>query len=175
MNPTTYLAKDGKVSGPFDHDKVEELKKNGSFYEYEWMWDGHSPDWTPIPRKLKSPPSVLPDGTSPGIRRPTPQELQKQKTKTNIEIETSKKSFYAVCFDSRSTMGGEVSHAHSRGGKFVSVPGTSSPFPKGATVWLDLLDESSDKSAKIKSVVTDVHRESDHWILDLEWTSCPLV
>jgi len=177
MNTMTYLAKDGKVSGPFDHDKIEELKKSGTFYEYEWMWDGQAPDWSPVPRKLKSPPTMLPDGTNPAIQQPTAAQLQSPqvKTKSNIEIETSKKNFYAVCFDNRTTMGGEVNHAHSRGGKFTSVSGSGSPFPKGATVWLDLLDEKTDKSAKIKSVITSVNREKDQWVLDLEWTSCPLL
>ena len=58
MASPTYLAKDGKLSGPYASDQIEVFKKDGSFYTFEWMWDGQSPDWTPVPRRVKGPPAL---------------------------------------------------------------------------------------------------------------------
>lgn len=175
MDSPSYLAKNGKVYGPYEAAKIAELKASGDFYDYEWMWDGQAPDWAPVPRKLKSPPP-LPGGvtpqvapSAPGQKRPPPSPMK------SVEIETSKKLFPAICFDNRTTMGGEVSHAHSRGGRFVSLPNSPSVFPKGATVSVDLLDEAADKTAKIKSVVSGVSRLDNRWVLELEWGECPLL
>lgn len=181
MDAPVYLAKDGKVAGPFDPKKIDEMKASGEFYKYEWMWDGKSPDWAPVPRKLHSPPAL------PGA----PQVREKiDKTKTNIatlaptpaskpfqnvDIETSDQTFCAVLFDNRQTLGGEVSHAHSRGAKFISNPTHGIPFSKGSSANVDLLDEKSDKSAKVQALITNVSRMGERWVLELEWSGCPLL
>lgn len=183
MDAPVYLAKEGKVAGPFDPKKIEAMKASGEFYKYEWMWDGQSPDWAPVPRKLHSPPA-LPAGAV--------QEKEKTTTTTvkvataaapaaskpsfqGVDIETSKQVFCAVLFDNRTTLGGEVSQAHSRGGKFVSNPTQAVPFSKGATALLDVLDEKSDKSVKVQTQIASVSRMGDRWMLELEWNSNPLV
>lgn len=174
MSAPTYLAKDGKVFGPYDSAKVEELRASGKFFEYEWMWDGEAPDWSPVPRKLKSPPP-LPGGAIPTVAPTIAVASTPPKPKQNVVIETSDKSFCAIAYNNRLTMGGEVSQAHSRGGRFVSAVGADTPFPKGTTIWLDLLDESNDKSAKVKSVVSGVSRLDTRWVIELEWGGCPLL
>lgn len=173
MTSPTYLSKDGKVYGPYDPAKIEDLKASGAFYDYEWMWDGQAPDWAPVPRRLKSPPP-LPGGGAPSVADKKA-HAETQKARSNVVIETSKKHFCAIAFDNRHTMGGEVSDAHSRGARFVSSADAGTPFPKGATIWVDLLDESNDKSAKIKSVIANVSRMDTRWVFELEWGSCPLL
>ena len=161
----TYLAKDGKVFGPYDATKIAALRKSGEFFTYEWMWDGKSPDWSPVPRKLHNPPPL-----------PGNEEVKLTgKKREGVEIEASNKAFCAIAFDTRSSLAGEVSGAHSRGAKFVSNPSEHTPFSKGSTIWVDLLDEAADRSAKVKSVVTQVSRMGTQWVMELEWGGCPLI
>ncbi len=189
MDAPVFLAREGKVTGPFDSKKIEEMKASGEFYKYEWMWDGQSPDWSPVPRKLASPPPLPEDrtrtltkvpgaeaGKSPAATQPAPAaKTSGSQPYAGVELKTSAKTFCAVLFDSRLTIGGEVSQAHSRGGKFISTPSQSLPVSKGAVVLLDLLDESTDRSTKIQSSVSQVSRMGDRWVLDLEWPGCPLL
>lgn len=169
MDSPTYLAKNGKVFGPYEPEQVVKLKASGDFFDYEWMWDGQSPDWAPVPRKLKSPPP-LPGKPQPQVGMPAQQTYRQ-----DVVIETSDKTFCAIVFDSRQTLGGEVSRAHTRGARFVSTPSQAAPFSKGSHVWIDLLDEEKDRTSKIKSTIAQVSRMNDRWVIDLEWTDCPLL
>ncbi len=192
MDAPVYLAKEGKVSGPFEPAQIEELRRSGEFYKYEWMWDGKSPDWAPVPRKLSSPPGLPAETTKTLTKVPVTET-----TKTGItvspshsstpaptavagafhgaDIKTSSKSFCAVLFDSRVTLGGEVTQAHSRGAHFVSTPTQDIPVSKGTNALIDLLDESTDRSAKLQTTISTVSRMGDRWVLELEWAGCPLL
>lgn len=178
MDAPVFLAREGKVTGPFDSKKIEEMKASGEFYKYEWMWDGQSPDWSPVPRNLASPPP-LPEDRTRGLTKVPGAEAGVTSTvaqpHADADLKRSAKTFCAVLFDSRLTIGGEVSQAHSRGGKFISAPSQTVPVSKGAVVLLDLLDESTDRSTKIQSNVSQVSRVGDRWVLDLEWADCPLL
>ena len=191
MELPTYLARAGKVTEPFDAKHIEDMKASGEFYKYEWMWDGQSPDWSPVPRQLASPPA-LPE-PSKSITRISVEQTATHDVKPSsakaapvavaakigsfhgADIKTSTKTFCAVLFDTRLTIGGEVSQAHSRGGKFVSTPTHSIPVSKGSNALLDLLDETTDRSTKIQTSVTNVSRMGDRWVLELEWSSMPLL
>lgn len=188
MELPTYLAKEGKVTGPFDAAHIEKMKRSGEFYKYEWMWDGQSPDWSPVPRQLTSPPSLPAEPTKTitriTVEQPTSTTISKPAEKAapaatksfaGADVKTSKKTFCAVLFDTRITIGGEVSQAHSRGGRFVSTPTQSIPVSKGSSALLDVLDEATDRSTKIQASVTSVSRMGDRWVLDLEWMSLPLL
>jgi hypothetical protein len=181
MDSPVYLAKEGKVSGPFDPKQIEAMKASGEFYKHEWMWDGKAPDWSPVPRKLHSPPALPPEAAEAREKTVTtttkvaPAAAATTKPFQGVDIETSTQVFCAVLFDNRTTLGGEITQAHSRGGKFVSSPTQSTPFSKGSTTLVDLLDEKSDRSAKIQAHVTSVSRMGDRWMLELEWAACPLL
>ncbi len=184
MESQVFLAKEGKVSGPFDANQIEAMKRSGEFYRFEWMWDGQSPDWSPVPRNLASPPPLPEERTqtqvpgaetkvSPATNRSAP--VAAKSPFAGADIKTSEKTFCAVLFDNRLTIGGEVTQAHARGGKFVSTPSQSTPIQKGATALLDLLDEANDRSTKIQTQVLQVSRMGDRWVLDLEWAQLPLL
>lgn len=192
MDALLYLAKEGKVSGPFDAQKVESMKQSGDFYTYEWMWDGKSPDWAPVPRKLSSPPNLpaeatktlkkVPgpaDSSTPGVNTPSlaPAAAQpaRQSRFQGVEIKASSKTFFAVIFDNRQAIGGEVTQAHSRGAHFVSTPSQTVPLSKGTRASVDLLDETTDRSTKIPSTIESVSRMGDRWVLELAWDACPLL
>jgi hypothetical protein len=188
MEALLYLAKEGKVSGPFDSKQVESMKASGEFYAYEWMWDGQAPDWSPVPRKLSSPPGLPAEATKTLTRVPAdpqaksatpisqPQAQAPLQTRfQGVEIKKSSKLFYAVLFDNRQTLGGEVSEAHTRGARFISAPTHGTPLPKGSRALVDLLDEATDRSTKIPAQVENVSRMGDRWVIDLAWDSCPLL
>ena len=192
MELPTYLAKAGKVVGPFDAKHVAEMKASGEFYKYEWMWDGQSPDWSPVPRQLASPPALpepsktitrisveqtsTHDVISSNTAKPSPVSVSaKGPSFHGADIKTSNKTFCAVLFDTRITIGGEVSQAHSRGGKFISTPTHQIPVSKGSNALLDLLDEATDRSTKVQTAETNVSRMGDSWVLDLEWAAMPLL
>lgn len=199
MDALLYLAKEGKVSGPFDAQKVESMKQSGDFYTYEWMWDGKSPDWAPVPRKLSSPPNLPAEATKTvtKVAAPTPAatvaktaahpaatsptvaiaaaQPARQSRFQGVEIKASSKTFFAVIFDNRQAIGGEVTQAHSRGAHFVSTPSQTVPLSKGTRASVDLLDETTDRSTKIPSTIESVTRMGDRWVLELAWDACPLL
>lgn len=175
MDAPAYLSKEGKVSGPFEATQIEAMKRSGEFYTYEWMWDGKSPDWAPVPRKLSSPPG-LPAENTKTLTNISVGEIPKAGAAfKGVDLKTSEKSFCAVLFDSRVTLGGEVTLAHSRGAKFISTPTAGIPISKGTNALIDLLDETSDRSAKVKTSVSTVSRMGDRWVIELEWANCPLL
>jgi hypothetical protein len=190
MDALTYLSKDGKVSGPFDSKQVESMKASGEFFTYEWMWDGQAPDWSPVPRK--APPPLPPSGGAPAATEKTktsitvtesapaaaktaPAAAKAKTAATSTNVTVSKKSFAAVLFDGRQTLGGAIEGASSKGARFLSNPSNSVPFSKGASANVDMLDESSDRSAKVLAQITGVSRMGDRWAIDLEWAGCPLL
>lgn len=197
MDAPAYLAKEGKVSGPFVPSQIEEMKRTGEFYKFEWMWDGHSPDWSPVPRSMAPPklpdemPMVPTSEKVPAAEKvPTAEKtitriavdqnvpLSEAKTSGTGVIKTPSngaKVFCAVLFDSRTTLGGEVTQAHARGGKFISTPSHNVPVSRGGQAVLDLLDEATDRSTKVQTSIIGVSRMGDRWVVDLEWTSCPLI
>lgn len=181
MDAPVYLAKEGKVSGPFEPAQIEELKRSGEFYKYEWMWDGKSPDWAPVPRKLFSPPELPTERVKTVTKvqaaetAPAPAATLQSRPFQGADIKTSKKTFCAVLFDSRITLGGEVSQAHARGAKFISTPTQEIPVSRGTNAMIDLLDESTDRAAKLQTSIAGVSRMGDRWVLELEWSSCPLL
>ncbi|MBC7385562.1 MAG: hypothetical protein H7301_05270 [Cryobacterium sp.] len=181
MEALLYLAKEGKVSGPFTPPQVEELKLSGEFYRYEWMWDGEAPDWSAVPRKLTSPPGLPAERTKTltkipaAVDTPILQPVKVARPFQGVDIQTSSKVFCAVLFDNRQSIGGEVTKAHSRGAHFVSTPSQTTPLSKGTRALVDLLDESNDRSTKIQATVATVSRMGDRWVLELEWSGCPLL
>jgi len=181
MDAPVYLAKEGKVSGPFEPNQISELKSSGEFYTYEWMWDGKSPDWAPVPRKLTAPPGLPAEKTKTLTKVPAsttaaaPAQAQAARPFQGVDLKTSTKTFCAVLFDSRITLGGEITQAHARGGHFVSTPSQGVPISKGTNALIDVLDESSDRSAKIQANVSSVSRMGDRWVLELEWAGLPLL
>jgi hypothetical protein len=181
MDAPAYLAKEGKVSGPFVPSQIEEMKRTGEFYKFEWMWDGHSPDWSPVPRSMAPPklPDELPKAPKQITRIAVDQNAPSSSAKTSTGITktaaTGNKVFCAVLFDSRTTLGGEVTQAHAKGGKFISTPSHHVPVSRGGQATVDLLDEATDRSTKVQTSIMGVSRMGDRWVVDLEWTNCPLI
>jgi len=153
-----YLARQGKLFGPLGEEHFNSLKVTPEFHDYEWYWDGLTPDWLPIPRKCFPPPPL-----------PISQE--------NVISEKiiSSKSYEGILFDPSRMLGGEITHTYSKGGKFVSKSTQELPFSRGSQVWVDLFDPTKDETTKIKTFIRGVSRMGSQWVLELEWVDFSLL
>lgn len=186
----TYLGKDGKTFGPFQDAEIEAMKISGEFYRFEWKFDGSSPEWTRIVPPVAEPPKPpLPpasSGNTGAIAQPTPTveatrtmvmpSSQKASGAAKSTGPASNRVFQAICHDFSRVMSGKVVQPGVTGGKLVCTDViTHPPFVRGTTVWMDLLEEASDRSVKIKATLTDLHRENQTWVYSVAWDSCPLL
>src|SRR3954471_17662389 len=55
-----YLARQGKVSGPYTEDQVAELSASGELERYSWVWRSVTPGWHPLDAMPSGPPESLP-------------------------------------------------------------------------------------------------------------------
>jgi len=162
MSDKNYLAKDGKTFGPYDSKSLDALKSSGEFYTYEWVWDGVSPNWEPVPRKMKGPPPMPAQAVPQDDKKPT----TSKKSKTL-------KSYCSIAFDNRTTLSADLSDVHDSGGRLTSLHSTAQAFPKGAMIWLDILDEETDQAGKVKARVEAASCTEGRWIYTVSWSKFP--
>lgn len=176
MSDQTYLAKDGKTFGPYDAKTVESLKNSGEFYTYEWVWDGASPNWAPVPRKVKGPPPLPSGDASPRISNADVVKGTASSTPSaqrELGKSLTRKTYCAIAFDSRTTISVDVKNIHETGGELISTQSGSQAFPKGSMIWIDLLDEETDQASKMKAKIEGTSNQSGKWHYQVSWSKFP--
>jgi hypothetical protein len=169
----TYLAKNGKTFGPFGPEEIEDLKESGEFFKYEYFWDGTAPEWSRVPPPVPPPP--MPGASAP---KPAPQAAAApaKQAASEPQVVMSSKQFQAVCHDFHRLLSGTARNVTSAGCELVSEQeGETSAFASGAKVWIDLLDEPTDRSVTLQVNVGVVKREGKHWVYQIQWKSNPLL
>ena len=87
----TYLAKSGKISGPFTTAQIEEMCAEGGLAAYSWFWDETRAGWEaldPAPAELPGKPLVE--------AKPASKTEPKKPTVQSIPLD---RALSAVCHD----------------------------------------------------------------------------
>jgi hypothetical protein len=215
----TYLAKHGKTFGPYQPQEIQEMKLNGQFFEYEWLWDGTSPDWSRVPPPAPPPPprsggtnTQIPAPPQTQVPAPTPApqpaaqnsqtaaapapsvatvqfpprpEVSQPSVSTKpassiqpikTEVRKSDREFQAICHDFHRLLSGTATAVTSNGCRLVCAEkGTAPHLVPKSKVWMDLLDERTDRSVTIKVTLGDLKKDGDSWSYDVQWENNPLL
>ncbi len=171
---SVWLSRAGEKFGPYTADQVEEMRASGEYYEYEYSWDGSSPDWAPIEPTQGPPPPAEPSASK--LSPPPSRPKANFKPRNKLEAVHSHIEFQAVCHNSKKTVSGKLIHPSQTGGILASHSESSSPaFTAMSSVWVNLLDESTDRSVNVRAKITKLTRQDGVWFYELRWDACPLL
>src|SRR4051812_5195955 len=100
-----YLARQGKVSGPFTEEELGAMSSRGELDRFAWVWRSVTPGWQPLHPMPMGPPEslpVLPQAGPPAqVSRIAPQPARKHLRLVGDSIE-------GVCHDYRNVVAGRV-------------------------------------------------------------------
>jgi hypothetical protein len=166
-----YLAKAGRISGPYtDHD-LKGMEANGQLEYFTWVWKSTEPGWQtldPIPAPLD--PSNLPDNLPkeapplPKCAPPVPPQARNLKLVDAIE---------GICHDYRNVVAGKVVHATDTWCELlVDTHDAATPvFGGQAKVFLNLLNSKNGQTIDVQAQLSKVTRTREGTTYRLEWVS----
>lgn len=151
-----YLAKAGKVSGPFSSTEIEWMRLSGEIAAYTWLWDGA---WSPVDPA----PDFIPDNQQSTIH-PAATSVSKV---TDVA---------AVCHDFRNFVSGVLQKVSSTGVElFVDESTAPVRYPKSALLHVNILNEKTQQAvnfeAKFDNLVHIVQNGVRGWCYFLKWTT----
>jgi hypothetical protein len=181
MDRQIFLARHGKTAGPFNDSQIQEMTDNGELYRYEWIWDGESPDWKPVPRKAKAPPP-RPEVTITKIESPADIEEDIAPLKTSAAATKATKSkptpaldskkYSAILYDHEKAFAGKVSKTSDKSAIFLTAS-PHHPFKMGQVIWVDLLVEEKDLAYKIRGAIEAIQHSSNGWEMTIRLDQFP--
>lgn len=149
-----YLARNGKVSGPFTEKEFQDLHAKNALDPFRWIWKENQKTWVSLDPPPKASPQAL-------------LESQKQKTQ---EIE-------ALCFDHSQVVPGFLRSVTEAGCEFLTSAGLdeglSPPFTGKKNIRIHLFELTSEKSLNYSSEIYSIERQNQHWVYRLHWRELP--
>ena len=174
-----YLARFGKVHGPFTDQELEAFQANGKINEFTWVWDYSGQGWKP----LDPPPAALFDTgeqseqvgsaqilqysghAQPTTAGPSPMDLGFPSTRGQVSV---------VCHNFRQVVSGFVHRMTATGCELKTSDGHLSPaFVSRSSVVLNLLDGESGKLMNVSCRICGVTRTPDGWVYQVRWEQRP--
>lgn len=183
MERQIFLARNGKTTGPYTELQIEEMTENGELYKYEWIWDGESPDWTPVPKKGKTPPPKpdvtitkieVPDEAEVLLATPSPTLKKTQTLNTHqTQNEMHSKKFSTILYDNEKSLSGKLWKIDSSHAKFLTNT-HQDPHKIGQTVWVDILNDEKDMAYKARCAINSIQlNPQNEWEMTLFIESFP--
>lgn len=149
-----YLARFGKIYGPYTATEYEALCADGSNEKYSWIWDETKSQW----KSLDPAPTLSP---------------QKAHTQTGVgkNLETSG-AFQAVCLTPEQTVPG-VLQGWTETACELDVSVDRLMLSEGQSVMLHLWDPNSHQAMNISTKLIQRLKSEQGWKLRLRWDSVP--
>ena len=182
MKKVIYLARFGKVHGPFSDTEIESFQANGKMLEFTWIWDYGTQAWRsldPAPAPLFDAPAATQDQQVPaqeyrtavpvhqptGPTGPSPAELGFPASKGDVPV---------ICHNFRQVVSGFAQKMTATGCELVAEGAHFSPtFVAKSPVILNLLDSGSGKQMNVSARVCGVTRSKDGWVYQVRWEQRP--
>lgn len=154
-----YLARAGKVSGPFTEAQFEKMEAKGETSHFSWFWKTSAPGWKP----LDPAPSFNPEQThaAHSEKHATPHPV----SASRIEV---------ICHDFVNTVSGKLHDMSDLNCELLSDHDSAEPlFGVRSKVILNLLDPQSGASMNVQARITAVTRRGAHWVYRIRWAATP--
>ena len=168
-----YLARRGKIDGPFDKDQYQKMQSENELSKYSWIWSQSEGTWKPI----DPPPSLTPQGG----KIVSHEELQLKRAAKQISVgklsakEQKKLStLLVICHDQRNAISGHLDEIGPGGANLVTQDHSSLPkLGQNGKVLLNLLDSKSGKSINVDAKISSVSKQGHQWTYRLLWKQVP--
>lgn len=183
-----YLARNGRIHGPYNEAQVEEMRASGAITAFSWIWDGSTPGWEaldPAPAELPNQAGVkISKAVAPIAPAPSRDDAPRVAPVIRDEIRESvsdglrglapalqqmralKKPLSAICHDYRHSAWGFVKLMGDSGCELeFAVEANDVRFAPGAKLQLNLLDESTGKAQNVDAVLDSVSRRNGHVVI----------
>ncbi len=146
-----YLAKAGKVYGPYSDADFHQIETSGEIQKYTWLWDAKAKKWQPL----------------------DPPPLPIESTRTSQKFE--KNSLEAIAFDHRAAVAGFLRSVTDLGCEICTEDHSDSPrLGENSTIQLSLLDPKSGKSVNVRARLAKIRLEKQGWTYKVRWDEIPI-
>jgi hypothetical protein len=196
-NDLFFLAKNKKITGPFESEEIESLRLCGQISAYTWLWKQGDDHWTPI----DPPPAIPTTHASSGIssagksdlasilspsssaetkhpyhqpdQGPTPPPFRPQQRPPALR-NVSPEAYRVILFDHQNAVSGWLLSAHEGGCEIRSDQDGADPlFVQKSTACLSLHDTRSGDALKVNVRLSAVQRTDGAWSYRLRWNALP--
>lgn len=169
-----YLSRRGQNFGPLAEQEVARLKSSGELLDYSWIWTSDSREWQPT----YTPAPIAPEAPQPQVSTPAApaQNEPVVDPRADALAKEVRERIHVIFHDYRTVINGKFALIKESEAVFLSLHPQHGlvPFPKGAQIWLNLLDEKTGKSENVAARLTgtgqDVH---GRWKLHVKWNGIP--
>lgn len=157
-----YLAKSGRVFGPYTERNMMEMESSGELSRFSWVWKSSAPGWQP----LDPMPAPLDESTVVAS-----EPARKSRSHLRLVGDTIE----GVCHDYRNVVAGTVVRVTEAGCELL-VAGAEASTPKfktNARVYLNLLNAKTGQTMDVSAQLGEVTHSQHGWTYRLEWQSVP--
>lgn len=158
--PMIFLARAGKVSGPFTEAQFEKMEAKGETSHFSWFWKTSAPGWKPLdPAPSFNPEQVA--GSHAGKQHAPAAPV----SASRVEV---------ICHDFVNTVSGRLHDMSDLNCELLSDHDSAEPlFCVRSKVVLNLLDPQSGASMNVQARITAVTRRGAHWVYRIRWATTP--
>ncbi len=164
-----YLAKAGRVSGPYSESDLERMRASGELERFAWVWTSSAPSWQPLdPMPAPLDENNLPESlaeVAPLPRRPE-QHQQRRPMRAVQDIE-------GVCHDYRNVVAGRVVRVTDSGCELLVDGGSTPKWNAQAKLYLNLLNSRNGQTIDVVAHLAGVSHSREGWTYRLDWESVP--
>lgn len=146
----TYLARLGKISGPFSAQEFRSLQETGQIDQYRWIWDESKQVW----KALDPAPTSKPQSEKP--------------------IMVSTKGLQVLVFDQVHILAGQLDQVTETGCVVRPSGKNRAPaFGSRSPVRLNFLNPKSGEQMNVDAELFGIERISDELIYRIRWNQLP--
>lgn len=145
-----YLAKMGKVFGPYSQKELDTFHTEGTIKDFFWLWDEKSSQWMPLD-PLPAPP----------------------RTERSTDLFSK---LGVICHDSRGVVAGHVRDVTETGCELCTDDTQATPkLGCRSYVILNIHNPETGRSTSVPARLTDAYRAEGRWTYKVRWSACPAI
>jgi hypothetical protein len=164
-----FLARTGRVFGPFSENDISLMRQKGELEQYSWLWNSQLTKWEPVD---PPPPPLVMTAEVHEIHQPTP--TAPAASQESFKRPRCTRRIEAICHDSQQIVSGVLASISESGCQLVSSSHDSAPvFAPSSALLLNLLDPTTGQSMNVRARFTAASRQAGQWHYRLQWDDYP--
>ena len=161
-----FLAKSGRIFGPYSEQDIEALRVSGEYERYSWLWDDGVKRWTPVDPAPTQAPRV----------DPLPEISVARVAQGPVAPIQDSERLGALCYDHHGALSGWIVNATDSGCEFIAAGGAATPeLVERATIFLHLCDPGTGRAMSVSGRVGQVERRAGEWRYRVHWKRRPQI